>query len=158
MPAVRLETHICAPRELCFDLSRDIDLHIRSTVGTNESAVAGVTTGLIGPDEEVTWRATHFLVRQRLTTRITAFSRPDHFRDSQVHGAFRRFDHDHFFFAVDEAMTRMVDEFDYNSPFGFLGRIADSLFLKQYMRKLLEKRNCVIKEEAERIYSMRRSL
>ena len=55
MPLVRLETLIHAPIDRCFDLSRDIDLHIRSTEGTEEIAVAGVTTGLIGLGEEVTW-------------------------------------------------------------------------------------------------------
>ena len=107
MPLVQLETLIHAPIDRCFDLSRDIDLHIRSTEGTEEIAVAGVTTGLIGLGEEVTWEATHFGVRQKLTTGITAFSRPGHFRDSQVRGAFRRFDHDHYFIALDGGATLM---------------------------------------------------
>ena len=47
--------------------------------------------------EEVTWSAKHFGVRQRLTSRITAFERPRRFRDSLVRGAFARFDHDHIF-------------------------------------------------------------
>ncbi len=117
---------------------------MRSTKSTDESAIAGVTTGLIGLGEEVTWQATHFRVRQKLTTRITAFSRPDHFRDSQVRGAFKRFDHDHFFFQVNELLTRMVDQFDYESPLGIVGRVADLLFLEKYMRKLLQKRIDVI--------------
>jgi hypothetical protein len=112
LPVIRIETLIHAPIAKCFDLSRDIDLHIRSTEGTRESAVSGVTSGLIGFGEEVTWEATHFLVRQRLTTRITAFNRPHHFRVSQVRGAFHRFDHDHFFFTIDEKTTRMLDQFD----------------------------------------------
>ena len=105
MPLIRLETLIHAPIERCFDLSRDIDLHMRSTEETQEIAVAGVTTGLIGLGEEVTWEATRFGVRQKLTTRITAFSRPGHFRDSQVRGAFRRFDHDHYFITLDGGGT-----------------------------------------------------
>jgi hypothetical protein len=55
MPLIRLETVIRAPIERCFDLSRTIDLHMRSTEETQEIAVAGVTTGLIGLGEEVTW-------------------------------------------------------------------------------------------------------
>ncbi len=84
MPVIRLETAIRSPIERCFDLSRDIELHMRSTGHTREIAVAGLTKGLIGLGEEVTWEANHFGVQQRLTTRITAFSRPSHFRDSQV--------------------------------------------------------------------------
>jgi ligand-binding SRPBCC domain-containing protein len=90
MPTIRLETVINAPIERCFDLARDIEFHMRSTEQTREVAIAGVTKGLIHFGEEVTWEAIHFGVRQRLTTRITAFRRPTHFRDSQVKGAFPR--------------------------------------------------------------------
>ncbi len=54
MPRIEIETWIAAPTDLCFDLARDIDLHIRSTDGTGERAVEGVTSGLIGLGEFVT--------------------------------------------------------------------------------------------------------
>src|ERR1700688_3914049 len=114
MPLILLETRIEAPIELCFDLARDIEHHMRSTKRTREVAIAGVTKGLIKFGEEVTWEATHFGIRQRLTVRITAFDRPNHFRDSQIRGAFRRFDHDHYFEATANGATLMRDVFDYN--------------------------------------------
>jgi len=43
----------------------------------------------------------------------------------------------------------MTDVFDYTSPYGFLGRLADALFLKRYMTNLLKERNSVIKAFAE---------
>jgi len=43
----------------------------------------------------------------------------------------------------------MTDIFDYKSPLMFLGKIADYLFLKKYMTRLLEERNQIIKEFAE---------
>ena len=43
----------------------------------------------------------------------------------------------------------MRDEFNYESPLGCLGRVADFLFLRSYMKSFLEKRNLLIKEEAE---------
>ncbi len=149
MSVIKLETLIRAPIERCFDLSRDIDLHMRSTGHTRELAVAGVTTGLIGPGEEVTWQATHFGVRQRLTSRITVYNRPFHFRDSQVRGVFKRFDHDHVFEQGPNGLTMMRDLFDYESPLGWLGVIADRLFLEKYMKSLLKRRNALIKEAAE---------
>jgi len=150
MPKIRLETLINAPIERCFDLSRDIELHMRSTEQTREVAIAGVTKGLINFGEEVTWEANHFGVRQRLTTRITAFSPPTHFRDSQVEGAFQRFDHDHYFETTSEGATLMRDVFDYTSPLGWLGIIADRLFLESYMRAFLVRRNLLIKKVAEK--------
>jgi ligand-binding SRPBCC domain-containing protein len=149
LPVIDLETWINAPIGRCFDLSRDIDLHMQSTAHTHEIAVAGVTKGLIGLDEEVTWEATHFGIRQRLTSRITAYRRPFHFRDSQVRGPFRRFDHDHFFSEVDGG-TLMRDVFDFESPLGTIGDLANRIYLRRYMTILLERRNKLIKEVAER--------
>jgi ligand-binding SRPBCC domain-containing protein len=148
MPTVTVVTEICAPIERVFDLSRSIDLHRASMTEREETAVAGVTTGMIGLGEEVTWRARHFGIYQRLTSRITAFDRPSFFRDSMVSGAFARFDHDHRFEATPGG-TRMTDVFDYTSPLGVLGRFADALFLERYMRALLAERNRVIKAAAE---------
>lgn len=148
MPKIVLVTLIQAPPERCFDLSRSIDLHVASMRQTGEEAVGEARSGLLGLGEEVTWSARHFGVRQTLTSRITAFDRPGHFRDSMVRGAFRRFDHDHFFAARDGG-TEMRDVFDFESPLGPLGRIADVLVLEGYLRRLLERRNEEIKRFAE---------
>ncbi len=75
--------------------------------------------------------------------------RPTHFRDSMVTGAFKRLDHDHNFVAESDGRTRMTDVFDYTSPLGLLGRMADTIFLKRYLRRLLEERNAIIKCTAE---------
>jgi ligand-binding SRPBCC domain-containing protein len=107
-----------------------------------------VTSGLLGLGDQVTWKATHFGVRQRLTSRITEFDPPRRFVDEMVRGAFRRFRHEHQFLAV-EVGTEMVDMFDYTSPLGPLGRLADVLFLRHYMTQLLRERNAFLKHEAE---------
>jgi len=148
MPTIQLTTWIAAPPERCFDLSRSIDLHVASTEETGERAIGGVTSGLIGPGEEVSWRARHLGVWQTLTTRITAFDRPRHFRDSMVRGVFRRFDHDHFF-APRDGGTEVRDLFDFTSPLGPLGRIADALVVTRHLRAFLERRNQELKEVAE---------
>src|SRR5882672_3738333 len=97
MPVIVLTTEINAPIEICFDLARSIDFHKHSVSHTSEKAVGGVVTGLIGAGEEVTWQARHFGIWLSLTSQITAFDRPSHFRDSMKCGPFKRFDHDHFF-------------------------------------------------------------
>ena len=119
-----------------------------SMAHTGERAVSGVTSGLMALGQEVTWRARHFGVWQHLTSRITAFEKPFHFRDSMVRGAFRRFDHDHFFTPRGE-ITVMRDLFDFQSPFGLLGSLADRIFLIDYMRRLLLARHALIKTVAE---------
>jgi len=150
MPIVVVKTAIRAPIERCFDLARNVDVHVQSTARTKERAVGGVTHGLMELGQEVTWEATHFGIRQRLTSRITAYDRPRSFRDSQVRGAFLRFDHDHLFSCMD-GLTTMTDVFDYTPPWRWLGRVADRLFLEQYMQRFLTERQKVIKSIAEEV-------
>lgn len=149
MSRIELTTRIRAPRERVFDLARDVDAHVASATGTDERPIAGKTSGLMELGDEVTWRARHFGVVQELTSRITAFDRPRHFRDSMVKGAFARFDHDHFF-DEDGDVTVARDVFDFTAPLGLLGRIADELVLERYMRRFLAERMRVLKEMAER--------
>ena len=147
MPVIELTTAIRAPIDRVFDLARSIDAHENSAGATEERAVAGVTKGLIGMDDEVTWEARHFGVRQRLTVRVTAFDRPKHFQDVMSSGAFKRMVHDHEF-AEHPTGTLMRDRFEFKSPLGILGRIADGLFLASYMRGFIVRRNEVLKELA----------
>lgn len=148
MPVIELKTTINSSKDIAFDLSRSIDLHKISTSQTNEEAIAGVTSGLIGLNESVTWKARHFGITQTLTSKITAFERPDFFVDEMVEGVFKRFKHKHHFETIDQK-TLMTDIFDYDAPLGILGKLADRLFLKQYMTHLLRTRNEVIKQYAE---------
>jgi len=150
MSTITLETRITSPIQICFDLSRSIDLHQISTAKTNEKAVDGITHGLINFGDFVTWEATHFEITQKLTSKITAYSRPFYFRDEQVKGAFKYIVHDHYFEADDDMVT-MKDTFKFQSPFGQLGKLVDKLILTGYLRKLLIHRNGIIKEYAETV-------
>lgn len=148
MPIIELRTIIKSDKKIVFDLSRSIDLHKISTEHTNEEAIAGKTSGLIELHESVTWRAKHFGIYQKLTSKITAFDRPNYFVDEMQQGAFKEFKHEHHFSDIEEG-TLMIDVFNYTSPLGILGILADKLFLKKYMTDLLEQRNRVIKDFAE---------
>ena len=145
---IKLKTTITAPIERCFDLSRSIDLHVASTSGTRELAIAGRTTGLIGLNETVTWKGRHFCLILTHQSRITAYDRPRHFQDSMVRGAFRSFVHDHFFESVGDA-TLMTDVVEFSAPLGPLGLLAENVFLEKYMRVFLEERNVFVKQIAE---------
>ncbi|OYU84079.1 MAG: cell division protein [Flavobacterium sp. BFFFF2] len=148
MPKIVLTTEIHATPDLCFDLSRSIDLHKISTAHTNEEAIAGTTSGLINLHQTVTWQATHFGVKQLLTSKITAFDRPHSFTDEQTKGIFKSFKHIHQFEKVGD-QTMMTDIFEFQSPFGLLGHIFNRLILTRYMKKLLTDRNHFIKAFAE---------
>ena len=148
MPLIKLETIINSTIEICFDLSRNIELHKISTAKTNETAIDGITKGLIGSGEFVTWQAKHFGIQQKLTTKITAYERPFHFRDEQVRGIFKKLSHDHYFSRKGN-MVIMTDNFLFESPFGVFGQIFNKLVLTRYLQKFLIERNEIIKEFAE---------
>lgn len=148
MAKIYIETLINAPIERVFDLSLNIDLHKLSMVHTNEEAIAGRTSGIIKEGESVTWRAKHLGITQKLTVKITKVERPRYFRDEMVKGAFKSMAHEHIFEAKGDR-TLMIDVFEFESPFGPIGRLFNALFLENYMRKLLTERNEVIKRVAE---------
>jgi ligand-binding SRPBCC domain-containing protein len=148
MIRIELTTVITAPVTRCFDLSRSIDLHMASTSWTGERAIAGVTAGLIGLGQEVTWSGRHFGFRFTHTSRITAFEFPTHFQDRMVRGMFRRFCHDHDF-ECGGIETVMRDVMEFEAPLGLLGKVAERLWLEPHMRSLLERRNRCIQQTAE---------
>ncbi len=123
-----------------FDRSRSIDAHLGSMSQTNEQAVAGVLSGLISLGEQVTWKARHFGIPFRLTTKITAMDPARMFIDEQLRGPFKSFHHVHEFFDVD-GMTMMIDRISFTAPFGPLGWVAERLVLGWYMPQLIRQRN-----------------
>lgn len=148
MPIIELTTYIKSDIKTCFDLSRSVDLHIISTSKTNEKAIAGKTSGLVELNDYIVWQATHFAVKQKLTSKITKFSSPYYFRDEQIQGIFKLMKHDHFFEQVGND-TIMKDVFEFEAPLGFIGKIFSNLFLKNYLTHFLLVRNNTIKEFAE---------
>ena len=148
MPKIHLTSFIEAPIERVFDLSRSINLHQMSTAPTNEKAIDGVVNGLINKDETVTWQAKHLFKTRQFTSKITEMKSPDFFIDEMVKGDFISFHHEHHFKAATNG-TIMIDLLNFETPYGTLGKIANTLFLKSYLEKFLIKRNAMIKEYAE---------
>ena len=148
MPTLYLETQIHAPAEVCFDLMRDVRIHTETTAQTNEKAVAGVTDGIIGLGQTVTFEGTHLGMRQRLTVEVTEFERPRLFVDEMIEGNFSSFKHIHEFVRV-RSGTLMRDTIIWTSPFGVLGRLVDKLFLEGHLRGLVTTRNAKLKKIAE---------
>ncbi|MBP2413986.1 ligand-binding SRPBCC domain-containing protein [Arthrobacter stackebrandtii] len=133
-------TRTSMPQAQLFDLARSIDAHKDSMSHAREKAVAGVTSGFISLGEEVTWRAWHFGVPMRMTSRITQMEIPNSFTDEQVKGPFLRFRHVHEF-RQDSGGTTMIDRIEFAAPFGGIGLLVEKLVLARYMQRLIETRN-----------------
>jgi ligand-binding SRPBCC domain-containing protein len=148
MPTIHLTTFVAAPADRVFDLARSIDLHRKSMVHTDEQPIAGITSGLIGPGETVTWKAKHLMKTRVFKSKITAMNRPEFFSDEMVDGDFKSVRHEHHFKSIENG-TLLIDLFHFETPYGRLGKIVNQLFLTRYMKNLLEIRNQAIKEYAE---------
>lgn len=133
-------TRARVPKAELFDRSRSIDAHTDSMARSREKAIAGTTTGLISLGQQVTWRAWHFGVPVRMTSRIIAMEAPDYFIDEQVRGPFQRFRHVHEF-SQDDEVTTMIDRIEFAAPLGAVGRVAEKLVLARYLEGLIETRN-----------------
>src|SRR5690606_14615362 len=123
---------------------------------SGERAVDGVTTGLIGLGEFVTWRARHFGITWTMTSTIAEWDRPHSFVDEQHKGPFKSFRHEHHFNAV-EGGCRLHDHVEFEAPFGLLGRVTERVVLGRYMRRLIDVRNAFLVTEATRIGAIQTS-
>jgi ligand-binding SRPBCC domain-containing protein len=148
MPIINLSTTIDSDLKTVFDLARSIDLHLESSADSKEEAIGGVTSGLIGLGERVRWRAKHFGVWFEMETEITEYREYDLFSDKMVDGPFAYLFHRHTFEERGGAVA-MIDYFEFRSPLGFLGKIAD-IFIKPHLIKYLQHRNKIIKDKAEK--------
>ena len=148
MTTINLITKINAPKQIVFDLARNIDVHQNSASKTNEKAIAGITFGLINSNETVTWKGKHFGIYLTHTSKITEMELYDYFADEMIHGNFKSFKHEHSFIEKN-GKTVMIDNLIYETPFGFFGKLFDRLILKKHMTNFLKTRNTVLKNLAE---------
>lgn len=151
MVTIRLETHVDAPTERVFDLARSVDLR-RAAADSDLLPVAGVVAGLSEPGESTVWRFLLFGKRFELTTKVTAYSRPTHFRLTMTDGPLERYVHDQFFVfedADDPAEGTIVrDVLSFESPLGPVGRLFDRAAERRFTTVLTE-HNGFIKRVAE---------
>lgn len=133
---------------MVYDLSRSIDLHTISTAQSKEKAIAGITSGLIDLNQTVTWKARHFGIWFRLTTKITDVNPPEGFTDEMTQGPFKSMKHIHLFNEVHDGVE-MIDQFYFEAPMGWVGKLTDWFILTPYLTRLLQTRNAVIKQYAE---------
>ena len=147
MPTIHLTTFIPAPVKRVFDLSRSISLHKISMQQTGETAIAGVTSGLIKQDETVTWKAKHLFKTRFFTSKITEMLLFEKFTDKMIRGDFKFFEHEHHFKPITNG-TIVIDILRYETPYGLIGKLVNKFYLSSYIENLIKKRNDVIKQYA----------
>ena len=148
MTTINLITRINAPIQTVFDLNRNIDIHKLSISKSKETAIEGITSGLINLNETVTWKGIHFGFYQTHKSLISAMEAPNYFVDEMVEGRFKSFKHQHNF-TKELGMVIMEDIIEYETPFGIFGKLFDKMILRSYLTNLIAERNEFIKNLAE---------
>lgn len=139
VPELTLETYINALPEECFALVRNPRLHTE-TVVTHD--------GEFGIGQRVRFESKTLGMTQVLTVEVTEFDPQHRMTDEMVTGSFRAFRHIHEFIPKD-GTTLMRDTVIWTSPLGPLGRVADVVFLRQKLTRLISARNARLKAIAE---------
>jgi ligand-binding SRPBCC domain-containing protein len=168
---VRESILVHAPVERLFRLSTNLAL-VSKTLGMTaiDTGVAcGLTSGHIVANSRVVWRGWKFGLPTEHHTLITGFLPPHQplaeigqrdvtseafFQDTQEHGRFAFFQHDHHFYefadpATGAPITELSDEVRFMLPFGFLGALVARVLMQPYIRTLCRKRFARLKALAE---------
>lgn len=73
---------------------------------------------------------------------------PNYFFDEQVKGHFKSFKHQHIFKQI-ENQTIMTDILEYETPFGFIGKLFDKFILQKHLTNFILHRNQILEELSE---------
>ena len=150
MPAlIEVVTEIDAAAGVVFGLELDMDVHAASLAASGETATTSTGRPSVGLGDEVTFRARHFGIVWRMTSRVTSYEPPRRFVDEQVRGPFRALRHEHVFDDLGGGRTRMTDRMTVSAPLGPLASLVTRVVLVPYLRRLLRRRAAHVRRLAE---------
>lgn len=85
-------------------------------------------------------------IPMRWMTEITKVKENEYFVDEQRYGPYKMWHHQHFIFEI-EGGVLMEDIITYIPPFGFLGSIANSLFIKKQLLSIFDYRTIAVENK-----------
>ncbi|HSY70556.1 MAG TPA: SRPBCC family protein [Edaphobacter sp.] len=137
--------YINAPIERCFLLSTNIEL-VGKTLGMKP--IEGKTSGLIVANDKLLWAGWKFGLPQMHESVITRYERPSFFQDTMERGRFKRYQHEHYFYEMDER-TVLNDKVRFTMPLGIVGRLVGRFVLVPYISRRLRRRLVLLRKVAE---------
>ena len=146
--------YINAPIDRCFLLSTNIEL-VGRTLGMKP--LEGKTSGLLVADDRLLWAGWKFGMPQMHESLITQYERPNFFQDSMGRGRFKRSQHDHYFYVMDER-TVLNDKIRFTMPLGFLGRWVGQFVIVPYLSRRLRRRLVLLRKVAQNSKEWRKYL
>jgi ligand-binding SRPBCC domain-containing protein len=145
MITIKTKTQVDAPMDRCFKLALSIDLQKQAT---GLKAVDGVTSGLIGPGDTVTWGSRPFGWSFRHQSLIEVWRPYSYFREVMTAGAFMAYEHEHHFAVMNDG-THIRDEVRLTVSRTFLGSLEEQFIVRRRILRLIRQRNACIKYVAE---------
>jgi ligand-binding SRPBCC domain-containing protein len=136
---------INAPIERCFLLSTDIEL-VGRTLGMKP--IEGKTSGRLVANDKLLWAGWKFGLPQMHESVVSQYQPPGFFQDTMARGRFKRYQHDHYFYEMDER-TVLNDKIRFTMPLGFVGRLVGHAVLVPYLSRKLRRRLVTLKRVAE---------
>jgi len=137
--------YISAPIERCFLLATNVEL-VGKTLGMKP--IEGKTSGMIVQDDRLLWAGWMFFLPHMHESHITKFEPPHFFQDTMERGRFKRYQHDHHFYEMDDR-TVLNDKIRFTMPFGILGRLVGHAVVVPYLSRKLRRRLRLLKRVAE---------
>ncbi len=85
-------------------------------------------------------------IKSNWVTEITQVKDQVFFVDEQRFGPYKMWHHEHWFKRSSSQKTLMQDKISYKVPFGFLGDVAQFLFIKRQLKSIFEYRGKVLEK------------
>jgi ligand-binding SRPBCC domain-containing protein len=136
---------INAPIDRCFLLSTSVEL-VGKTLGMKP--LEGKTSGMLVADDRLLWAGWKFGFPQMHESYVTRYERPAFFQDTMGRGRFKRYQHDHYFYEMDER-TVLNDKIRFTMPLGFVGRLVGQFVLVPYLSRRLRRRLVLLRKVAQ---------
>ncbi len=85
-------------------------------------------------------------VKSSWVTEITRVEAQKFFIDEQRFGPYKMWHHEHWFEAVDDEKTLIIDKISYKIPLGFVGHIGQNVFIKKQLKSIFNYRFTVLEK------------
>jgi ligand-binding SRPBCC domain-containing protein len=85
-------------------------------------------------------------IKQNWVTEITQVKDQKYFIDEQRFGPYKMWHHEHWFEDLQNGQTLMRDKISYKIPFGYLGDLAQYLFIKRQLKTIFNYRYRILEK------------
>lgn len=85
-------------------------------------------------------------IKTSWVTEITQVKDKQFFIDEQRFGPYKMWHHEHWFEELSNGKTLMKDKISYKIPFGFLGHIAQAIFIKKQLKGIFGHRFVILEK------------